>query len=98
MTAWNRFAADVREESGGRLHQVGHVTLRDQAWLESQLAFLSASGIRLAFMAPALVDGKALADTELDRAWAAFVAHGVTPVFHVADQPRTFEDAWYGDE
>src|SRR4051812_46894698 len=44
MTAWNRFAADVREESGRRLHPVGHVTLRDQAWLESQLAFLSASG------------------------------------------------------
>jgi predicted TIM-barrel fold metal-dependent hydrolase len=98
MTAWNRFAADARGESGGRLHPVGHVTLRDQAWLEKQLDFLSASDIRLAFMAPALVDGKALGDPELDRAWAAFVDHGITPVFHVADQPHTFDDAWYGAE
>jgi hypothetical protein len=30
--------------------------------------------------------------------WAAFVDHGVTPVFHVADQPRVFEDAWYTDD
>src|SRR4051812_34856006 len=47
MTAWNRYAADVRAEGGGRLHPVGHLTLRDPDWLESQLATLSAAGIRL---------------------------------------------------
>ncbi len=29
--------------------------------------------------------------------WSAFVEHGVTPVFHVADQTRPFDDAWYTD-
>src|SRR4029077_14820024 len=27
--------------------------------------------------------------------WRAFVEHGVTPVFHVADQRRVFDDVWY---
>jgi predicted TIM-barrel fold metal-dependent hydrolase len=48
-------------------------------------------------VAPALVDGKALSHPDLDRAWAAFVHHGVSPVFHVADQPRVFADGWYGE-
>jgi predicted TIM-barrel fold metal-dependent hydrolase len=43
------------------------------------------------------VDGKALSHPDLDRAWAAFVHHGVSPVFHVADQPRVFADGWYGE-
>jgi predicted TIM-barrel fold metal-dependent hydrolase len=30
-----------------------------------------------------------------DPLWASFVEHGVTPVFHVADQPRVFDDCWY---
>ena len=30
-----------------------------------------------------------------DRIWRAFVEHGVTPVFHVADQRRVFDDVWY---
>ena len=47
---------------------------------------------------PALVDGRRLSDPSLDWAWAAFVDHGITPVFHVADQPRPFADAWYGEE
>ena len=29
--------------------------------------------------------------------WAAFVDHGVTPVFHVADQPRVLDEAFYTD-
>ena len=32
-----------------------------------------------------------------DSIWAAFVHHGITPVFHVADQPRVFDDAFYTD-
>ncbi len=48
-------------------------------------------------IAPALVDGRPLSHPDLDRAWSAFVEHGVTPVFHVADQPRPFDDAWYTD-
>jgi predicted TIM-barrel fold metal-dependent hydrolase len=48
-------------------------------------------------IAPALVDGKPLSHPDHDRVWSAFVANGVSPVFHVADQPRVFDDAWYTD-
>jgi len=98
MTAWNRWTCDVSNAGRGRLHPVGHVTLRDLDWLEGQLTTLSAAGVRLALMAPALVDGLPLSHPSLARAWAAFVDHGITPVFHVANQPRPFDDAWYGDD
>jgi predicted TIM-barrel fold metal-dependent hydrolase len=98
MTAWNRWIADVAAAGGGRLHPVAHVSLRDLDWLDSQLTALSSAGVRLALMAPALVDGRPLSDPALARAWAAFVDHGVTPVFHVANQPRPFDDAWYGED
>ena len=74
---------------------MGHLSLRDPAWLETELATLSAAGVKLAMIAPALVDGKPLSHPDLDGAWAAFVAHDIAPVFHVADQPRIFDDAWY---
>ena len=97
MAAWNRWCASVAAEGGGRLHPVAHLTLRDPAWLESQLAELSAAGIRLAMIAPAAVDGRPLSHPDHDRLWAAFVHHGVTPVFHVADQPRVLDPAFYTD-
>jgi predicted TIM-barrel fold metal-dependent hydrolase len=97
MAAWNRWCETVVAEGGGRLHPVAHLTLRDVPWLEAQLARLSAAGVRTAMIAPALVDGKPLSHPELDRAWAAFAHHGVSPCFHVADQPKVFDEAWYGD-
>ena len=48
-------------------------------------------------IAPALVDGRPLSHPDHDELWRAFVAHGVTPLFHVADQRRPFDDAWYTD-
>ena len=97
MAAWNRWCETVVQEGGGRLHPVAHLTLRDPAWLDAQLARLAAKGVRTAMIAPALVDGKPLSHPSLERAWAAFVHHGVAPVFHVADQPKVFDEAWYGD-
>jgi hypothetical protein len=97
MAAWNRWCETVVTEGAGRLHPVAHLTLRDLPWLELQLAGLSAAGVRSAMIAPALVDGKRLSHPDLDRAWAAFAHHGVTPCFHVADQPKVFDEAWYGD-
>jgi hypothetical protein len=73
------------------------VSLRDLDWLDAELHALAAAGVRTAMVAPALVDGRPLSHPDLDRAWAAFVAHGVAPCFHVADQPRPFDDAWYVD-
>jgi predicted TIM-barrel fold metal-dependent hydrolase len=98
MTAWNRWAAIVAAEGHGRLHPVAHLTLRDLDWLDEQLATLSAAGVRLAMVAPALVEGQALSHPDLDRAWAAFVHHGVTPVFHVANVERPFDDAWFATD
>jgi hypothetical protein len=97
MSAWNRWCTTVVEEGGGCLHPVAHLTLRDPAWLEAEVAQLAAGGVRLGMIAPALVDGKPLSHPDHDRVWSAFVDGGVTPVFHVADQPRVFGDAWYTD-
>lgn len=95
MTAWNRWAAEVAQQGGGRLFPVAHLTLRDPEWLDRQLAALAAGGVKLAMIAPALVDGKPLSHPDLDRVWSAFVECGVTPVFHVANQQHVFDDAWY---
>jgi predicted TIM-barrel fold metal-dependent hydrolase len=71
------------------------VTLRDTTWLDRELAGLERAGVHLAMIAPALVDGRPLSHPDHDRIWRAFVNHGVTPVFHVADQRRVFDDVWY---
>jgi hypothetical protein len=98
MGAWNRWTIDMAAEGKGRLHPVGHLTLRDLDWLDQQLAMLESGGIRLAMIAPALVDGKPLSHPALDRAWDAFVLHGITPVFHVSAFPHPFHDEWYEDD
>ncbi|HTZ08790.1 MAG TPA: hypothetical protein VMB72_06950 [Acidimicrobiales bacterium] len=97
MAAWNRWCATVVTDGAGRLHPVAHLTLRHPAWLEGQLAELASAGVRLAMIAPAAVDGRPLSHPDHDRLWAAFVDHGVTPVFHVADQPRVLDEAFYTD-
>ena len=97
MAAWNRWCAAVAADGGGRLHPVAHLTLRDPDWLEAQLAALSVAGVRLGMIAPAAVDGRPLSHPDHDRLWAAVVHHGVTPVFHVADQPHLLDDAFYSD-
>jgi predicted TIM-barrel fold metal-dependent hydrolase len=98
MGAWNRWCASVAHDGGGRLHPVAHLTLRDEPWALEQLQAIGAAGIRLAMIAPAAVDGLALSHPDFDRLWSAFVDHGITPVFHVADQPRLLDDAFFPDE
>ena len=97
MTAWNRWCATVVTDGKGRLHPVAHLTLRDADWVQAQLAELSAHGVRLAMVAPSAVDGRALSHPDHEPLWDAFVDHGVTPVFHVADQPRLLDEAFYTD-
>lgn len=97
MRAWNRWCRVVAAEGRGALHPVGHLSLRDLDWLRAELTALDDGGVRLAMVSPGLVDGRPLSHPDLDDAWAMFAAHGVTPVFHVADQARPFDDAWYRD-
>jgi predicted TIM-barrel fold metal-dependent hydrolase len=97
MAAWNRWCADVAAAGGGRLHPVAHLTLRDADWCQEQLAALAAAGISLAMVAPSAVDGRPLSHPDHERLWSAFVEHGIAPVFHVADQPRVLDDAFYTD-
>jgi predicted TIM-barrel fold metal-dependent hydrolase len=87
MEAWNRWAVEVRQEGKGRLEPIGHVTLRggDLTWLDQQLAYLSSHGIKAATFSYGLIDGRRPSHPDHDRAWASFVEHGITPVFHVED-------------
>jgi predicted TIM-barrel fold metal-dependent hydrolase len=95
LGAWNRWCMEVARAGHGKLHPVAHLTLRDLPWFETQVEALARAGVRTAMIAPALVDGKPLSHPDLARVWATFADHGIAPVFHVADQPRVFDDAWY---
>ncbi|MGH9033024.1 MAG: hypothetical protein ACRDZV_12930, partial [Acidimicrobiia bacterium] len=79
MAAWNRWATTVVAEGDRRLHPVAHLTLRDPDWLVAELESLAAAGVRLAMIAPTLVDGRPLSHPDHDRIWSAFVDHGITP-------------------
>jgi predicted TIM-barrel fold metal-dependent hydrolase len=98
MTAWNRWIVEIAAKGDGRLYPVAHLSLRNVEWLEAQLEALANGGMRLGLISPSLVDGRPLSHPELDRAWAAFVEYGITPVFHVANQARPFDEAWYGED
>ncbi len=45
MRAWNRWCVTVADEGQGRLHPVGHLHLRDAAWLDDELRSLAAAGV-----------------------------------------------------
>lgn len=95
LTAYNRWIEAATAAGGGRLHGVAHLTLDDPGWVRRELARLQASGVRLAMIAPAPVDGKSLSHPDLDPVWAAFVDHGVTPVFHVGSFESPLHPAWH---
>ncbi|HJR24932.1 MAG TPA: hypothetical protein VJ804_05630 [Acidimicrobiales bacterium] len=95
MGAWNRWCAAVAHDGGGRVHPVAHLTLRDPVWCQAQLRSLAAAGIRMAMVAPAAVDGRPLSHPDHEHLWATFAELGITPTFHVADQPRLLDDAFY---
>ena len=94
MSAWNRWAVEVAQEGRGRLHPVGHLTLRDVSWLEREVSRLATGGVRLAMVAPALVDGRRLSHPDHERAWEVLAAEGVAAAFHIAQYAPPFDDAW----
>ncbi len=95
MRAYNRWIAAAVADHPGRLHGVAHMTLRDPEWVLEELNALERAGIRLAMVAPAPVDGKALSHHDLDPIWEAFCRHGVSPVFHVGGFRGPLDPAWY---
>jgi predicted TIM-barrel fold metal-dependent hydrolase len=99
MEAWNRWAAQGIGPAGtGRLHPVGHVSLRDPDWLDTQLRALAAAGVSAAMVPVGPVDGRPLSHPDHDVCWSSFEHHGVAVVFHISDGPRPFDDAWYEGE
>jgi predicted TIM-barrel fold metal-dependent hydrolase len=95
MAAHNRWMAACVAAAPDRLFGVGHLSLRDPAWAVAEIARLAAGGVRLAMVAPAPVDGRPLSHPDLDPVWAAFVDHGVAPVFHVSSFPGPLDPAWH---
>ncbi len=98
MRAWNRWCASVVTDGRGRLHPVAHLSLRDPEWVDAELRTLEAAGVRLAMVAPGgrRREAALASRSRSDLARRSSTA-GVTPVFHVADQTRPFDDAWYTD-
>ncbi len=98
MRAWNRAAEEVALDGRGRLHPVAHVSLRDPQWLLDEIPRLANAGVRLAMLAPSLVDGRRLSHPDHERLWAAFADNGVAVLFHIAQYPPIFDDAWNDDD
>lgn len=103
LSAWNRWAAAVRQEGNGRLEPVGHVTLAGGGfdWLDKELAYLSANGVRAATLSYGLVDGRRMAHPDHDHAWKSFVDNGITPIFHIQDadiRASGLDDGWFPDD
>jgi predicted TIM-barrel fold metal-dependent hydrolase len=93
--AYNRWMSEMTAEGRGRLFGVAHLMLHDVDWAVEELARLSAQGVRLAMIAPAPVEGKALSHPDLDRVWGAFCEYGIAPVFHVAGFESPLDPAWH---
>jgi hypothetical protein len=104
MEAWNRRAAELQADAGDRFVVAGNLTLRgdDLDWFDEQIAFLSRSGVQTALVNYGLVDGKRLSHPDHERAWSAFVEHGVVPLFHIVDNdqhPSGLPGEWFeGDD
>jgi predicted TIM-barrel fold metal-dependent hydrolase len=99
MEAWNRWAREgIGPAGGGRLHPVGHVTLRHPAWLERELTWLADAGVTTAMVPIGPVDGRPFSHRDLDACWSMFEDHDMAVAFHIADGPRPFADAWYEDD
>jgi predicted TIM-barrel fold metal-dependent hydrolase len=92
--AYNRFMAGVCADGHDRLFGVAHLLLHDPEWAIGEIARVGAQGVRLAMIAPAPVDGKALSHPDFDPVWAAFCEHGVAPVFHVSGFESPLHPAW----
>ncbi len=95
LAAYNTWLIELLPECGDALYPVAMLSLADLDWFEREVARIAAAGGRLAMIAPAPVDGKALAHPDFDRAWAALQDHGVAVCFHVSNFRLPLDPAWY---
>jgi predicted TIM-barrel fold metal-dependent hydrolase len=96
ISAWNRWAREVREEGRGRLRPTGHLTLRgDPDWVRRELDGLASVGIDQVFLPTGLVDGRRMSHPDFDPVWAQMDALGIAPTFHIgAFAERIIDDGW----
>jgi predicted TIM-barrel fold metal-dependent hydrolase len=96
ISAWNRWACELREEGRGRLRPVGHCSLRgDPDWIRRELDGLASAGITQVFLPAGLVDGRRMSHPDFDPVWAQMDALGVAPTFHIgAFAERIIDDGW----
>ena len=100
ISAWNRWAAEVRVDGGGRLRPVGHLSLRaDLAWIEEQLEAMARAGITQVFLPLGLVDGRRMSHPDFDAVWTRMQALELTPTFHIgAFAERIIDDGWQAND
>ena len=99
MAAWNRWCATVAQEGRGAAAS-GRAPARcaiPTGWRRSSPRWprrrAPGDDRAVAGRRPA-----AVASRRTTACGRRSAHHGITPVFHVADQPRPFADAWYTDE
>ena len=100
ISAWNRWAAEVRVDGGGRLRPVGHLSLRaDLAWIEEQLEAMARAGITQVFLPLGLVDGRRMSHPDFDAVWSRMQALELSPTFHIgAFAERIIDDGWQAND
>ncbi len=95
LAAYNTWLLELMPNCGDRLFPVATLSLRDLDWFEAEVARCAKGGIKLAMLGAQVVDGKALAHPDFDRAWAALQDHGVSVCFHVSNIALPLDPAWY---
>lgn len=99
FAAWNRYAAEVQVETGGRLMPAGVVTFEDDfSWAREQLSFLSEHGVRSALMTPDLINGKRLSHPDNEPVWRMFLEYGIAPFWHISTTSSVVSPEWVDNE
>jgi len=95
LAAYNSWLLELLPECRQRLFPAAMLSLRDLDWFCAEVERVARAGCKLAMIAPAPVDGKALAHPDFDRAWATLTDHDMSMCFHVSSIQLPLDPAWY---
>jgi predicted TIM-barrel fold metal-dependent hydrolase len=100
ITAWNRWACEVRAEGGGRLRPAGHCTLRGGLdWIRDELDGLARGGVTQVFLPAGLANGRRMSHPDFDPVWTQMVSLGLVPTLHIgAFAERIIDDGWQSND